>query len=86
MARIYDVESTSDIEVMVDEFWDAADSLEKDELKELVMNEYGLNSMDSLDGTIINYMGSLAQDNEAKEYIRRIAADLDWRLKIRDFS
>jgi hypothetical protein len=86
MARIYDVEVRDDIEIEVDEFWDACDSREKDALRDLVFDEYNLNPADSRDAAVFSFEGSLADGSEAKEYIRKVCADLEWRLKMRDFS
>ena len=86
MADIYDVYMRGDIEVSVSDFWDGCGSRERDELRDILVGEYKINVSDSLDMAVIRLVGSLAEGNEAKDYIRKVAADLEWKLRNRDFS
>jgi len=86
MATIYDVSVTNDIDVSVEEFWGACRDKERDELRDLVVTEYKLDPVDSLDSAIIRSVGELADGHEAKDYIRKVLADMVWKLKNRDFS
>jgi len=90
---IYDVHMEGDVEVDVREFFDACNSHEKDELKDLVTEEFDIDPLlhKTLAHAVTSYIvtcvdGVSAEGVEAEDLIRRTCEELEWKLRNRDFS
>ena len=85
MAYLYNMDV--DLDVDVREVWDASGDHEKEELKDLVLKHFDI-PMLNVNATLADavIVATKTEGTEAKEYVKRVIEDLEYRLKMRDFS
>ena len=80
MAYIYNYSVDVDLDIEPKEFWDACNEDDKKELKDLVLDHFHLSDNREYE------FERLADGIEAKELVRRTFEELEYKLKMRDFS
>ena len=76
-----------DVLVHPDDFFNECSSDEREELKELVYDYFHINHLlnsRTLTDAVIDKVG--ADDLEAKDFIKRTIEEMEYKLKMRDFS
>ena len=81
-----------DADVDVNEFWDTCAESERDELRELVTEYYDIQDPAEDEITLSEYAEKLARGMvgcdsiEARDFIKRTLEEMEYKLKMRDFS
>lgn len=78
---------TIDSDIDVDNFWDECSQSEREALKELVVEEFGLstNPEDTITA-LLRLFGEGADSTEARSFVRKVVEEVEYRLKTHDFS
>lgn len=80
---------TVDADVDVWDFWDDCSRSEKEELRDLVVEEFHLPTHDSAPSALDSLMVILGDGEdtiEARDFVHKVAEEVAYRLKVRDFS
>jgi len=80
---------TVDTDIDLVEVFDGAHESEKCELRDRVCNYFGIPNYDdhsNLIALVVEHLGDRADGLEARELIKRTLEELEYRLKMRDFS
>jgi len=79
----------SDMHIDVDTFFEQCDEQDKKDLKELVFEHFDIPQLDTtskLSDAVTEHLGVLASGLEAKDYVKRTIENMEYKLKMRDFS
>jgi len=79
----------TEVVISAEEYFDQCDESEKQDLKELVYEYFDVPFLDpntSLIDAVIEHLDIDASGIEAEEYVRRTLEEMEYKLKMRDFS